>query len=454
MQRDIQRCMYSRDSKGRGLLTWGEERAGVGSANDLIFVSIAAYRDPQLGPTVLDCVRKATHPKRLRFGICWQHDVAEGPLAFGGDDRFRILDANWRDSQGACWARAEIMKLWHGEDRFLQVDSHCRFAPGWDSMLLQCSAATGSAKPIISTYAAPFTPGENETLRDATLQMIFQQFTAEGIPQLRPGAFPRGRNSTQPMRARFLAAGFLFAPGKFVQEVPYDPELYFMGEESAMTVRAFTHGYDLFHPAQTIVWHDYIRADAPKHWGDHSAGGDGTAPWSRLDGHSRRKIQRLLAGEGVESFGLGDARTLSEYEAYAGISFRHQKVQAYTLRGAEPPNPDAAADWPDKIYPWIATLRFARERVPHGAFADPMLWSLSVLDAEGHEVCHRDVTREEIAALASASGELAIVCEFTSDTIPVSWTLWPLTRSGQWLPKFGDRLADGDFAIVSEDERV
>jgi hypothetical protein len=86
--------------------------------------------------------------------------------------------------------------------------------------------------------------------------MVFQQFTSDGIPQLWGAAFPAGHSSKQPMRVRFLAAGFLFTPGRFVREVPYDPELYFTGEESAMTVPAFTNGYDLFHPAENIIWRD------------------------------------------------------------------------------------------------------------------------------------------------------------------------------------------------------
>ena len=53
------------------------------------------------------------------------------------DDRFQILDIPWRNSKGACWARAEAMKLWRGERWFLQVDSHCRFAPGWDETLIR-----------------------------------------------------------------------------------------------------------------------------------------------------------------------------------------------------------------------------------------------------------------------------------------------------------------------------
>jgi hypothetical protein len=424
------------------------------SGDDLIFVSLAAYRDPQLVPTVQDCLRKASVPERLRFGICWQRDSRDAPLPFDDDARFRVLDVNWRDSKGACWARAEIMKLWRAEEWFLQVDSHCRFAEGWDAKLIRAAKETGSEKPVLSTYPAAFTPGETEILQGTALQMIFQEFTPEGIPQLRPGPMPPGATLEKPFRARFLAAGFLFAPGRFVEEVPYDPELYFMGEESAMTVRAFTHGYDLFHPAEPIVWHDYIRADAPKHWGDHTDSGAESGavsvPWHKRDEVSKKKVQWLLLGEDVGRFGLGRKRTLTEYEAYAGISFHYRKAQAYTLRGSEPPNPTAPDDWPNRIYPWIAKIRFTRDQLPEGSLANPMLWSLSILDEQGHEVCHRDLQADDLRAFSGADGELSIVCEFSSDTIPASWTLWPLTRSGQWLAKFGGILREEDFAVVNE----
>ena len=42
-------------------------------ADGSFFVSIAAYRDPDLLPTIADCLAKARHPDRLRFGICWQY---------------------------------------------------------------------------------------------------------------------------------------------------------------------------------------------------------------------------------------------------------------------------------------------------------------------------------------------------------------------------------------------
>jgi hypothetical protein len=293
--------------------------------NDLIFISIASYRDAQLLPTIRDCILKARRPERLRFGICWQHGPNEGPLPFSDYEEFRILDVDWRESRGACWARSEIMKLWQGEAFFLQVDSHCRFASSWDEKLIAEMALTGSAQPILSTYATAFTP-ESETHREilagAPHLMAIQSFTPEGLPLLKPVEIRDWRALTRPLRARFLAAGFLFTLGQFVEEVGYDPELYFFGEEIAMTVRAFTHGYDLFHPRETLVWHDYVRSYAKRHWDDHTPANQVKRDWNALEEGSREKVKRLLSGEPVEGFGLGAARTLAQYESYACASCR------------------------------------------------------------------------------------------------------------------------------------
>src|ERR1700690_729458 len=98
-------------------------RAGRPSG-PLTFVSVAAYRDPELVPTIADCLARARHPGRLRFGISWQHGDEQRLPDWIGGERFRVLDVDWRGSRGTCWARAEIMRLWDGEERYLQLDSH------------------------------------------------------------------------------------------------------------------------------------------------------------------------------------------------------------------------------------------------------------------------------------------------------------------------------------------
>src|ERR1700722_1020159 len=316
-----------------------------GGDEDTIFVSIASYRDPELEPTIDDCLAKARWPERLRFGISWDHGPEESPLARFDDPAFRVLDVDWRDSRGACWARAEIMKLWDNEKWFLQLDSHLRFAQDWDAKLLDQAAATGSPKPVLTTYGTTFVPGEPGPFSEEPMLLEFRCFTPDGILLINPYPIPNWQATTRPIRGRFLGAMLLFAPGQFVSDVPYDPDLYFLGEEITLAVRAFTHGYDLFHPGELIAWYEYTRDQKPKHWTDHTKENGFDVEWRERDEPSKVRVVQLLTHPHTGTFGCGVERSVADYEAYAGVSFVHRRVQSYTRRRLEPPNPSCDGDW-------------------------------------------------------------------------------------------------------------
>ena len=44
-----------------------------------IFVQIAAYRDPDLPATLINLIKRAAKPERLRFGICLQLATDDPP---------------------------------------------------------------------------------------------------------------------------------------------------------------------------------------------------------------------------------------------------------------------------------------------------------------------------------------------------------------------------------------
>ena len=70
--------------------------------------------------------------------------------------------------------------------------------------------------------------------------------------------------SKKPSLHPFWAAGMSFSRGHFVTTVGYDccsPDL-FMGEEIGMTVRAFTHGYDIYAPSESLIFH-YVSSVLP-----------------------------------------------------------------------------------------------------------------------------------------------------------------------------------------------
>jgi len=62
----------------------------------------------------------------------------------------------WQEATGPCKARHLAQHLWNGEEFHLQIDSHMRFVPGWDSklkhMLQQAEQMASFGKAVISSY--------------------------------------------------------------------------------------------------------------------------------------------------------------------------------------------------------------------------------------------------------------------------------------------------------------
>ncbi len=402
-------------------------------ADGSIFVSIAAYRDPGLLPTIADCLAKARHPERLRFGVCWQYgqEMADPRQLAGPQFAVRYVDA--RLSRGACWARAEIMRLYDGEDWYLQLDSHHRFAADWDEKLRQQAVLTGSAKPVLTTYASGFTPGAEAAAVEEATVMTFASFTTEGV--LRPTSAPVAGPRTTPVRARYLSAHFLFAPGSFVTDVPYDPELYFLGEEVTLAVRAYTHGYDLFHPAEHILWHEYGRASSAKHWDDHVSEAGAPVSWQERDEPSLAKAARLLTSPWPGPDGMGTERTVADYEAYAGVSFQHRRIQDYTLMNLEPPNPPAAAGWAERMRDTNLEIQLDPAQLPPDALDDSAFWYVGFHDVKGDEIYRQDAQAEEMAEhrAQAESGRIALRREFVTQRVPSTWMVHPHSASRGWL---------------------
>ena len=72
--------------------------------NEKIFVQIASYRDPQLIPTILDCIEKADNKDDLVFSIAWQHSEEDEwdnlDDLFKNDSRFNYVFTNiWHKCQ-------------------------------------------------------------------------------------------------------------------------------------------------------------------------------------------------------------------------------------------------------------------------------------------------------------------------------------------------------------------
>lgn len=428
---------------------WLEPVAGRVRPEQNIFISVASYRDPDLAATLSDCLAKADNPDSLHFVICWQHGPEERLPDWICEPQFTVLDVDWRESRGGCWARAAIMEQWAGEDWFLQIDSHQRFATGWDSILQRQAALTGSTQPLLSAPAPPFTIG-GAPWHLRPLRADFVGFRDNGIPDIRTGFLPSDIDQGSPVRSRSVSGHFLFAPGSFVRNVPYDPDMYFSGEETTMAVRAFTHGYDLFHPSTVVTWHEYSRDYRRRHWDDHTEGeGDGP-PWHELYERGLAKVADFFAEPRAGRLGLGEVRTFRDYEAYAGVSFQHRRVQDYTRLSGEPPNPPAEQGWPERVRDYRIEISVETSQLPAAATDDPELWYVGIHDREGHELYRQDATAQELSKVLPVPGrQVTIVREFASEALPTSWTVLPRSASAEWLKPIVGAIPVSSASAVS-----
>ncbi len=313
-----------------------------------VFVQIASYRDPECQWTVKDLFEKAANPDAIRVGICWQRDpvvdadcfLVPSPRPSQTFESFVLPE----ESQGVCWARAEVQKFYSGEDYVLMIDSHMRFVEGWDSMLIAELAECASDKPMLSCYPPAYTPPHNLSAEANPRVMCAKPFRDNG--DIRFDGITLRQWPERPLRGAFLAAGFIFAPGRFVEEVPYDPHLYFEQEEACLAVRAYSHGWDVYSAVSVFLYHHYFvpgEAERPLHWSD-------CPHWVDYAARSRGRYQFLLRGiepdpglnalVDIEKFGLGSSRSLDQFETFSGLDFAQsfaseRALQAEFIEGIE-----------------------------------------------------------------------------------------------------------------------
>ena len=325
-----------------------------------IFIQIAAYRDPDLPETLHNLLAMATDPARLHIGICLQlaeNDPADwDAAAFPDHPQLSVIRYAARDSQGACWARHQAQQFFANETFVLQIDSHMRAVRDWDELLIQTWAECQDPMAVLSVYPNGFEP-PCELQCDSLPVMAAHHFDDYGI--LKFQGISRYRlpehQPKAPVPNAFVAGGFLFGPGGLVNLVPYDPKLYFYGEEISLSVRLWTHGFNIYCPHRLLLFHLYKTSNgegdlSAQHWSDHK-------DWFLLNRRSLVRVHALLDSldqapldrlsptmddvDDLNLYWLGAERSLDDYQRWAGVHFKNRSISQPALegrfsRGSEP----------------------------------------------------------------------------------------------------------------------
>ncbi|KAI9139583.1 GlcNAc-domain-containing protein [Paraphysoderma sedebokerense] len=369
-----------------------------------IFVSIASYRDPETHPTVSSLFSNATFPHRIHVGIFYQDSTSDDylhpllvlPPSIDNDrSKFvKVIQLDSKYATGPVPARARIMdELYDGEDWFMQIDSHMRFEKGWDvefvKSLLWLQESTGDNRNLLSWYPpayvyenssnSQFTPASSTSSQSSKSESTdipainshslhrtqyhpplfyphhFSPSTSILHLSARPSPFPL--SSTTFISQPFVAAGFLFAPGTIVSQVPYNKRLewLFIGEEIGYAVRLFTRGWKVWcRGGEIMVRHLWDRSGRNVVWDSvedrekeikkfksqrfiryllSPSTGDNPFCKDQLDDNAKFKETSSQAGDvAVKNdsddyklygkYGLGTARSLKEFEESCGVDFK------------------------------------------------------------------------------------------------------------------------------------
>lgn len=413
---------------------------------ETILVHLPAYREPELIPTIKSALENAEFPERIHFGICRQYKPEDGfddLTEFANDDRVKVYNMLYTEARGLPYARAMINeKLLTDEDFVCQLDSHHRFAKGWDSTLIGWyhDLQDEGYNPLICGYLPYYDPFNDPGARVQEPWLSeAASFYPFGTIFIRPCGIPNWKSLTKPFPARFLSGHFAFGPNKWAKEIRHDSDIYFGGEEINLTVRSFTHGYDLFHPHRCIIWHATMREERANMlvWDDQSKAGNDMF-WRQQD-IGRAKIRQLLRTEDngfdLTGYDLGTARTLRDYEKYAGINFKKKSFQKWTIDRNFPPNPviEDEEEWEKSFMTsFYHLVNIERDDLPGDDYISILV---AFDDATGTGIFSKFIDGEELHEFMENGTPIHYEEMFLADKVPHRVVFWAYSDKRGWAER-------------------
>lgn len=214
--------------------------------------------------------------------------------------------------------------LFQGEQYFLQLDAHNKFSKDWDVALITDLSKLKSERVVLSHHPPAISSMANWGRQ--AINICKYEWDGNGLPRFAANVVTPPTN--KPFPGVFIGAGMVFARSELLIDCPFDKHLPFLfsGEELLLAACAFSHGWDIYNPTATPVFHFY----------KGGANGDKSInPVNdRIHAKSLKRLkyalgvegsfQSLPAGEFREDFHLyamGSARRLDEYYQYAGIDW-------------------------------------------------------------------------------------------------------------------------------------
>lgn len=298
-----------------------------------IFVQIAAYRDLEVTPTILDAIEKSSGNYTINFGVHTVY-VDESEINIPDLPNVKHTESKAPQNIGLGSGRALAHQFYNGEDYYLQCDSHSRFVDEWDEIAVKSILnyqSQGIDKPLLTMYPANYwyvSSTESHIEKDVIIKENLtnisfhekpEQFKSIRIPSQTATGVEGGN-----IFVKSVSGGSIFTVGGFL---PFNTEIAFYGEEIWLAARAYTNGFDMVVPDQQYMYHLYYSHEKPIEinkrkllWNDYPD------EFQELDKKSKELIYETLT-KGIQGeMLLGKQRSLEDYGVFAGLDFSSGEI--------------------------------------------------------------------------------------------------------------------------------
>jgi len=288
--------------------------------NGKIFISIASYRDPELKKTVQNLISNAEFPELLRIVVYEQNDPDD--LSVYGvypEWQVLVLQTHFSLAKGPNWARAKIQKEYNNEEYCLQIDSHMRTIPNWDTILKHMLNLV--PEPAVLTQYPPEYHKDLDKIDHIKIRsgLYIQGFgPKDRFTRIQSDAIDIIEKNRRnfPYTSKAWSACFSFSKGSIIKDAPYDTtfEHLFFGEELDITLKLFTRGYYFFSPHISVFYTYFKRNYRRTYWEDIPS-----SIRDPLEFKSRTKLHQRIANNEIGPDAFGSLRTVNDYMKFAQI---------------------------------------------------------------------------------------------------------------------------------------
>ena len=286
-----------------------------------IFVQISAYHDYELPKTILNCIEQSSQKNEINFGVhlCYHdsNDIEDIVLP-----NVKYIKSIAPDGLGVGQGRYLANKLYNGEDYYLQIDAHTRFAKDWDIDLINnhLEYVSYGCNPVLSAYPSGYHYENSQIIYDQYPSVVFADFEKKDGGKKTDFLHQTSmQNEENNIFTRALSAGHIFSSGSIAKIEP-NCKMFNWGEEFLMALRLFTHGYDLMLPKKQNLYHLYYGKEPENQ--RKLSGNDFPEKANNIFKESNEEIERIIANNIVGDQELGSIRTLEEFWFYANINIK------------------------------------------------------------------------------------------------------------------------------------